>query len=59
MNNEELDEMLRSLPTPQGSEELSTPRPFPVGELVVFMVLGVVLLMWALGALTQVFGGSP
>lgn len=55
MNDDELDEMLRGLTSPKGPEELGPPQRLPIGELVVFSLLALVLLAWVFGTLGQIF----
>lgn len=56
MNDDELDAMLRGIPTPERPAELAPARKTPIAELVVFFVLALLLLAWAFGALNRVFG---
>lgn len=56
MNDDELDEMLRGIPTPGVPQEPAQRKKAPVGELVAFSLLAVALLGWALGALCRIFG---
>ena len=56
MNDDELDAMLRAIPTPEAPRAQVPPKRLPVAELVVFSVLALVLLGWAFGVLSHVFG---
>ena len=56
MNDDELDAMLRGIPIPERPTELVPARKTPIAELVVFALLALLLLAWAFGALSRVFG---